>query len=87
MVEFISYNGKWPNLCSGTLVLRINGIEVEFSDAMRSGGKVWFDEDWCEHVDCGMWNVKVPNEYRHLVNEINKCVNDNVTWGCCGGCV
>lgn len=87
MVEFVSYDGKYPNLCSGTLVLRIDGVEVEFADAMKSGGSVWFDEEWCEHVDCGTWNVDVPNEYLYLIDEIEKCVNDNVCWGCCGGCL
>ena len=30
MVEFVSYNGSFPNLCSGTLVLRIDGVERTF---------------------------------------------------------
>jgi len=30
MIEFISYTGKWPNLCSGVLTLRIDGKEVSF---------------------------------------------------------
>ena len=88
MVEFVSYNGKWPNLCSGLLVLSIDGKIVEFQDyCMRSGGTVWFDEHWDEHVECGAWSVDVPEEYTHLTDEIEKCVNDNVPWGCCGGCV
>ena len=87
MVEFVSYDGKWHSLCCGTLVLRIDGVEVKFSNAMTSGGKVWFDENWCEHVDYGMWNVDVPIEYLHFVDEIEKCVNENVPRGCCGGCV
>ena len=27
-VEFVSYSGRYPNLCSGTLVLRIDGKTV-----------------------------------------------------------
>lgn len=43
MVEFISYNGDFPNLCSGTLVLRIDGEEVTFpKHCMRSNGSVYF---------------------------------------------
>lgn len=29
-VEFISYDGRYPNLCSGTLVLSIDGVEHVF---------------------------------------------------------
>ena len=29
-VEFISYSGKYPNLCSGTLVCKINDITTKF---------------------------------------------------------
>ena len=48
-VEFVSYDGKWPNLCSGKLVLSIDGVTVEFPEyCMNSGGSVWFDEEWME---------------------------------------
>lgn len=30
MVEFVSYDGAYPNLCSGQLVLKINGQAREF---------------------------------------------------------
>lgn len=54
MVEFVSYDGDFPNLCSGTLVLRIDGEEVMFPKyCMRSGGSVWFDDEWHEHVASG----------------------------------
>ena len=29
-VEFISYDGKYPCLCSGKLILRIDGVIVTF---------------------------------------------------------
>ena len=88
VVEFVSYDGDYPNLCRGDLVLRIDGIEVDFPRyCMSSGGDVWFDDEWDEHVDCGRWSVDVPNEYAHLRKEIEDCVNANVPYGCCGGCV
>lgn len=45
MVEFVSYNGKFPNLCSGTLVIKMNGKEVSLENYLISGGQCWFDND------------------------------------------
>ena len=85
-VEFVKYTGRWPNLCRGILVLLIDGKEVKF-DQILSGGDVCFTEDWQEIVTHGPWKVEVPEEYKKYETEINQCMNDNVTWGCCGGCV
>lgn len=88
MVEFVSYDGRYPNYCSGKLVLRIDGKEVEFPDyCMCSGGSVWFDDEYDEHVEWGEWSVNVPEEYANIQKEIEDCVNQNVVWGCCGGCI
>lgn len=87
-IEFVSYDGKYPNLCSGTLVLRIDGEITIFPEyCMSSGGCVWFDDNWAEHIDHGDWWVEVPMKYRHLQEAINKVVNNNVSPGCCGGCL
>lgn len=32
MVEFIDYTGEYPNLCSGTLTLEIDGEVVRFGN-------------------------------------------------------
>lgn len=92
MVEFVSYDGSFPNLCSGTLVLKIDGEIVEFSSGiLSSGGRVWFDEDWMEHVEHGCWSISsfggFPKEYRSRISEIEDVVNESIPWGCCGGCV
>lgn len=87
-VEFVSYDGKYPNLCSGALVLRIDGEITIFPEyCMSSGGRVWFDDSWKGHVYQDDWRVEVPVKYRHLQEEINKVVNNNVSRGCCGGCL
>lgn len=86
-VEFVSYDGRYPNLCSGTLVLRIDGEDVVFEDSLASGGYVSFDEDWDEYIDYGPWIVNVPGEYKSIADKISECVNENVEWGCCGGCI
>lgn len=61
MVEFVSYDGAYPNLCTGQLVLKINGQVREFSrHCLQSGGTVWFDNDWNTHIENGRWSIDPP---------------------------
>ena len=46
-----------------------------------------FDIEGYEDVRQGRWIVGVPNKYKEYSEEINDCMNDNVPWGCCGGCL
>lgn len=90
MIEFISYDGRYPNLCSGTLSVKVNGKLYKLNNVLYSGGSVWFDENYCEHVDCGEWRVnksRIPDELDEYIDEIMFVVNENVEYGCCGGCV
>lgn len=34
-IKFISYNGEYPNLCSGKLVVKIDGKEVSFGQTTK----------------------------------------------------
>lgn len=92
-IEFVSYNGSYPNLCSGTLVLRVDGKEVTIGQygAISSGGSVWFDEEWTEHVEDGDWSLGYSDEYDQFTlkekSRILDLVNENIPCGCCGGCV
>jgi len=89
-VEFVSYDGEYPNLCSGVLVLRVNGTEWRFdSHSLSSGGSVWFDEDWSENVESGPWSIdRWPDGFPEDAKELAiSAVNMNVPEGCCGGCV
>lgn len=93
-VEFISYTGGYPNLCIGKLTLKING-EIHtfgYEDAMHrqfwySGGRCDFEtgdtitREW--EIDCN----KLPEELKPLASEIDEVFNDNVPFGCCGGCI
>lgn len=89
MVEFVSYDGEYPSLCSGTLVLKINGeIRIMPSCCLSSGGSVSFDEDWNEIVTQGRWDISsLPEDLEPLRDEIVDCINENIPYGCCGGCV
>lgn len=90
-VKFISYDGKYPNLCSGTLKLEIDGEIVIFdtySDRFWSTGGY---TNWCDGtIDTDEWAIlqdKLPEKYKKYVDEIDKVFNENVEFGCCGGCL
>jgi hypothetical protein len=37
-IEFVSYNGKYPNFCSGKLVVKIDDKEVSFGRTTKLAG-------------------------------------------------
>lgn len=86
MVRFISYDGKYPNLCSGTLVLEVDGKTREIPYALCSGGSVFFDKGNA-FVETGRWSVNLPEDLEPYRKEIEDLVNDEVPQGCCGGCL
>lgn len=97
-VGFVSYDGKYPCLCTGTLVLEINGVnysfgvEGQFPRFWLSGGtcKLSAFRDWKGKVTRGEWIIredKIPKQLRQYASEIDEVFNNNVTHGCCGGCI
>ena len=90
MIEFISYDGKWPCLCFGTLKIKVDGKEYSLKNVMISGGSTYFTNGWSEaHIEEGPWTVEL-DEYPELMKyekEITDLVNSEVPWGCCGGCI
>jgi len=89
-LSFVSYSGEYPNLCSGILILSLDGKRVVFPDnCLYSGGYVTFNEDGSEEVGEGPWSIATfpegfPSE---LETEAERLVNENVVYGCCGGCI
>ena len=89
MVEFISYDGKYPCLCMGTLTIKVNGKTYWLNNKMISGGCIMRDGDWNMWSEYGDWEIdfeKYP-ELEPYKEEITQVVNDNVEQGCCGGCI
>jgi len=86
----IEYDGAYPNLCAGTLVVHIDGEPWKFPDyCMSPGGSVSFSADWDETVTQGPWSISewpllFPEELKAAV--VDK-INEVVEWGNCGGCV
>ena len=103
MVEFVSYTGKYPNLCSGILALRIDGEDVNFGYVpINPNDRIYKDPlykpFWLtggglvgyEGVYHGEWKVDesdLPEQYRKYAKEIAEVMNANVPYGCCGGCI
>ncbi len=87
----VRYNGAYPNLCSGQLSIIVDGAsEYIFPDyCLSSGGSVWFDSEWSEHVESGEWSIcKWPENFpEDLKPEVTYAVNSHISQGCCGGCV
>ena len=129
MIEFVSYEGKFPNLCEGLLVIRIDGRLYALSpyqnDSMyrsfwnrfnrtealeddsitkvsgfylRSGGYIdWGEDGENPKIVKGKWIIddkamKLENGVRFILSgeqksELEKVINQNIEFGCCGGCV
>lgn len=102
-IEFVSYSGKYPNLCGGKLVVKIDGKEVSFgtydefvADYPRfwcSGGSIHLKRDYSDYnIEHGDWELigsenEYPPEIWKLIPDILKIMNENINNGCCGGCV
>jgi len=85
----VEYSGAYPNLCSGKLVITIDGTCWEFPDyCLSSGGSVSFNEGG-EVVTHGEWSIyDWPEGFPENLKTIAKdAVNSSVSFGCCGGCV
>ena len=89
-VKFVSYDGAFPNLCSGRLVLSVNGKEYAWerrSGFLNSGGGL---NPGYRGTYSGEWEIdyaKIPDEIKEFANEIDKCINEKISYGCCGGCI
>jgi hypothetical protein len=86
-VKFISYDGKYPNLCNGVLTFSVDGeVRTTSRNALKSGGgnrPNTFKGDWQLYEDEPAFADLSKRSLSYLIAE----VNDNITErGCCGGC-
>ena len=97
-IKFISYTGKYPNLCRGILTLEIDGEKIKFGYGSggydrfwKSGGECGFRGGYKEsYCYCGEWVIdinEIPKQYQKYAYEIDRVFNENVEFGCCGGCL
>lgn len=87
-IEFVSYSGKYPCLCCGELLVRVDGEERKVDCSMISGGSIWIngaDDGTTE----GPWSIRFLDDFFTAKEQarIVELVNENVEHGCCGGCI
>lgn len=93
MIKFISYDGKWPTLCMGTLTVEKNGKQYSMKYVLESGGSCGFYNNYSEsYIKKGDWSIRkneLPKELQNDndVEELTYLVNKNIPHGCCGGCL
>ena len=101
-VKFVSYTGRWPNLCSGILTLEIDDERyvfggVEYNNPTNNP-KFWYTTGECgflgsldnPYIHEGPWEIdefELPDSIRRYADEICNVFNQNVERGCCGGCL
>lgn len=97
-VKFVSYTGRYPNLCSGILTLEIDGEEYKFGgygfDDESIFKRFWYSgggllSDY-SGVTNGEWRIDIgdlPERFQKYAYEIDAVFNENVEHGCCGGCI
>ena len=90
-IQFIGYDGKYPNLCSGTLKIKIDDKTYFLNGILSSGGCIvgnLFNGEDLE-VTTGEWTVDLDSypELQKYQKEITELVNENIPYGCCGGCI
>ena len=86
IIKIEKFEEKPWALCSSLVIMSVDG--KQFRVRLHTGGAVWFDEHWCEHVEDGPWSLwDIPDEFKHLKKELTDVINKEIIWGCCGGCV
>jgi hypothetical protein len=85
----IKYDGRYPTLCFGHLEVWIDDTYYDFGyNSLISGGDVLYDngEYW---ETTGPWSIsQYPENFpANKVSKLLQVINDELPWGCCGGCI
>lgn len=97
VIEFVSYSGEYPTLCTGYLTIRVDGQirrlpedDEPTPSVLLSGGSCKVCYNSSDYTKKGKWKLLrdyLPKDLKAYAKEIEEIVNENVEWGCCGGCL
>lgn len=91
-IKFVSYTGEYPYLCCGVLTLRIDGETVTFGGhyvGYHGEYRRFWKSGGCGDIHAP-WIIDkngLPPKYQNYADEISTVFNENVPYGCCGGCI
>lgn len=88
----IEYDGEWPCLCMGHLIVWVDDIKWDFgSYVLRSGGSIESDDDWNMWATEGEWYIDkdaFPEGFpMKFYDDVMDEINSHIMHGCCGGCI
>ena len=99
MVKFIKYDADGLSWCKGKLIVELNGkvvkfgygIDCDYEPFWESGGEIIELDDGRLTAVGGPWKKEtyttVPVEIEPYIDELINCMNENIEYGCCGGCI
>lgn len=86
----LDIDGKKYKFCHDYFTKEEESDKPNFDSFWSSGGLVTCDDEWNFDVLSGEWEIdveRIPEQFRDLAAEINEVFNENVPYGCCGGCI
>ena len=95
---FVKIDGKlvsFGNYCLGEKGKTNDKRVPNYPAFWRTGGSIYYENDWDDdEIEEAPWELdvqyvigKYSDDIVRLLPELIRIFNENVPWGCCGGCV
>lgn len=85
----IKYDGKFPNLCVGNLLVTVDDQQWDFGTfALYSGGNVLYTDKGKWEIKKDEWAIRWPTDFPNRFKKaVAQKINETIEHGCCGGCL
>lgn len=87
-IEFVEYTGKYPNLCSGILTIKVDDIQYSLDGCLMVNGPFIIHNKypWILFFACDDPFVHEIKFIKEELAYLEKLCNDHIPNGHCGGC-